>query len=129
MYFKRFICIQSTVYTVLNVWIKWLNGPMLLPSPPTAFLNGSALPIADLPRPLVNLGEAVRRARSRKGLTQEELAEAAGVHRNYIGDVERGETNVGFLNLLKLAEGLGMSLEELISRYEAERRFSDEFEE
>ena len=129
MYFKRFICIQSTVYTVLNVWIKWLNGPMLLPSPPTALLNGSALPIADLPRPLVNLGEAVRRARSRKGLTQEELAEAAGVHRNYIGDVERGETNVGFLNLLKLAEGLGMSLEELISRYEAERRFSDEFEE
>ena len=92
-------------------------------------LKFRALPIADPPRPLVDLGEAIRRARSRKGLTQEELAEAAGVHRNYIGDVERGETNVGFLNLLKLAEGLGISLEELIGRYEAERRLSDEFEE
>jgi len=78
---------------------------------------------------LVDLGEAVRRARSRKDLTQEELAEAAGVHRNYIGDVERGETNVGFLNLLKLSEGLGISLEELMSRYEAERQLSNKFEE
>lgn len=95
--------------------------------PPLVFLNGGTLPIADSPRPLVDLGEAVRRARSRKGLTQEELAEAAGVHRNYIGDVERGETNVGFLNLLNLAEGLGISLEELIRRYEAECQFSDEF--
>lgn len=93
------------------------------------FLNGDALPIADSPRPLVDFGAAVRRARSRKGLTQEELAEAAGVHRNYIGDVERGETNVGFLNLLKLSEGLGISLEELMSRYKAERQLSSEFDE
>ena len=102
---------------------------MLLSRPSAFLLPIRSRPISDPPRPLVDLGEAVRRARSRKGLTQEELAEAAGVHRNYIGDVERGETNVGFLNLLKLAEGLGISLEELIGRYEAERRLSDELQE
>lgn len=92
---------------------------LLRQSPPVHTISGP-------PRPLVDLGEAVRRARSRNELTQEELAEAAGVHRNYIGDVERGETNVGFLNLLKLADGLGLSPAELLKRYEAERRLSDE---
>ena len=79
------------------------------------------------PSPLAHLGTAVRRERERKGLTQEELAEEAGLHRNYIGFIERGEVNLGFRNLLKIADGLGVSFSDLAQRYEAELRLSDEF--
>ena len=63
---------------------------------------------------LTTLGLAVREHRRARGLSQEDLAEKCGLHRNYIGGVERGERNVSYLNLLKIAAGLELRLSELI---------------
>jgi transcriptional regulator with XRE-family HTH domain len=51
-------------------------------------------------------GRAVRRRREGLGISQEELADRAGLHRTYIGDVERGEGNISFVNIVKLARAL-----------------------
>jgi transcriptional regulator with XRE-family HTH domain len=52
-------------------------------------------------------GKKVRELRLAKGWTQEELAERTGLHSTYIGGVERGERNLGFDNLVKIARALG----------------------
>jgi transcriptional regulator with XRE-family HTH domain len=54
----------------------------------------------------VRLGKTIRALRVAKKLTQEGLADRAGLHPTYIGGVERGERNVGFDNLLKIARAL-----------------------
>jgi len=60
-------------------------------------------------------GQAVRARRRGLGWSQEELAEHAGVHRNYVGGVERGERNLGLLNAFALAQALGVELSALIA--------------
>jgi transcriptional regulator with XRE-family HTH domain len=67
---------------------------------------------------LKKLGVKVRSLRMAKGLSQEEFAELCGLHRNYIGGIERGERNVAFLNLLKIATALKISLSELFKGIE-----------
>lgn len=52
------------------------------------------------------IAENVRMERRRRGWSQEELAEKAGLHRNYIGAIERGEVNFGIENVAKLAVAL-----------------------
>jgi len=51
-------------------------------------------------------GKTIRKLRLAKGWTQEQLADAAKLHSTYIGGIERGERNVGFDNLLKIARAL-----------------------
>ena len=51
-------------------------------------------------------------------ITQEELAERAGVHRTYVSMIERGEKNVTVLSAQKVATALGVSLSELFESYE-----------
>ncbi|NQE38088.1 helix-turn-helix domain-containing protein [Microcoleus asticus] len=63
-------------------------------------------------------GEQVRKLRKARGLSQEELAELAELHRNYIGGIERGERNVALLNIVRLAKALGVSLSELLEGIE-----------
>jgi transcriptional regulator with XRE-family HTH domain len=57
---------------------------------------------------LKTLGNRIRAERERKGISQERLAELATVHRTYIGGIERGERNVAFLNILKIARALSV---------------------
>ncbi len=52
--------------------------------------------------------------REKQGLTQEGLAELAGLHRAYIGQIERGEKNIGLKNLEKIAKGLNVDIRDLL---------------
>ncbi len=61
------------------------------------------------------LGEVIREQRSALGYSQESYADAIGLHRNYVGGIERGERNVSLQNLEKLAKGLGLNLSELVA--------------
>lgn len=54
----------------------------------------------------LRFGKRLRQLRLAKNLTQEELAHRAGLHPTYVGGVERGERNIGFDNILKLAQAL-----------------------
>lgn len=65
-------------------------------------------------RLLLKFGQRVREERIKKGLSQEELAELASVHRTYIGMIERAEKNITLLNIEKIANALSLDLHELM---------------
>ena len=60
------------------------------------------------------LGKAIRRAREAKKMSQEALADGAGVDRSYVGRVERGDNNAAILTIQKLARALGISVAKLM---------------
>lgn len=64
---------------------------------------------------LVNFGQRIRTLRKERGLSQEQLAELTGFHRNYIGMIERGERNPSLTNIEVFAKTFGMSLSELLN--------------
>ena len=61
----------------------------------------------------VSFGDALRRVRANAGLTQEKLAEMAGIHRNHVGDIERGDKEVCLLTMLRLCRALHIPLSKL----------------
>jgi transcriptional regulator with XRE-family HTH domain len=63
---------------------------------------------------LVRFGDAVREARKESGLSQEELADKAGLHRTYIGMIERAEKNITLTNVEKIATALNRKVSQLI---------------
>lgn len=65
---------------------------------------------------LVGLGVAIRAARQAQGMSQESLADKAGIDRSYIGGIERGEHNIAIMNLLKIADALGMKVSSLLDK-------------
>ncbi len=65
-----------------------------------------------------SFGLAVRGARQDQGLSQEGLAELAGLHRTYVGDVERGERNVSLVNIERLSAALGLLPSDLLRHAE-----------
>jgi transcriptional regulator with XRE-family HTH domain len=65
---------------------------------------------------LAAIGGAIRDLRLKKGLSQEALADAAGIDRSYLGGVERGEHNLAVINLSKIAEALGVKPSDLIKK-------------
>ena len=60
-------------------------------------------------------GVRIRKLRTAKGWSQEKLALEAGLHRAYIGQIERGEKNIGLKNLEKIAKTLDLKLKDIIS--------------
>ncbi|QFR32242.1 helix-turn-helix domain-containing protein [Ancylobacter sp. TS-1] len=64
---------------------------------------------------LLEAGQAIRRRRMVLGLSQEQLAERAGLHRNYVGFLERGERNASLTTLFSLARALELTIGELFA--------------
>ncbi len=64
--------------------------------------------------PLLQFGERVKKVRLEQGLSQEDLAEQAELHRNYVSQIECGRRNLSLLNILKLARALKVPASKLI---------------
>ena len=64
------------------------------------------------------LGQRIRELRSAQGYSQEGFADKCGVHRTFMGTIERGESNLSFQNILKVATTLGISLSTLFLNLE-----------
>jgi transcriptional regulator with XRE-family HTH domain len=63
---------------------------------------------------LAAVGKIIAERRRGLGFSQEDLAEEAGLHRTYVGSVERGERNVSLINLAKIAGALRIPLSRLL---------------
>jgi transcriptional regulator with XRE-family HTH domain len=63
-------------------------------------------------------GFAVKARREELGLTQEDLADRAGIRRTYFSEIERGSRNVALVNIESLAAGLSLAMSELFQRVE-----------
>lgn len=72
-----------------------------------------------LQKDLQRFGARVRAERERLGLSQEDLAGRAGLHRTYLGGIERGERNIGLLNVLRLARALRIPAAALLKGIES----------
>jgi transcriptional regulator with XRE-family HTH domain len=65
-----------------------------------------------------DFGRLVRRLRSERGFSQEGFAFRVGIHRTYMGDIERGEKNVTIKTADKIAKALGLTLSSLFAELE-----------
>ena len=68
------------------------------------------------------LGQAIRRLRSEASYSQESFADACGLHRTYMGSVERGERNISLDNIERIARTLGLTAGELLVEAEKASR-------
>ena len=64
------------------------------------------------------LGERIRELRKKAGYSQEGFADAAGMHRTYMGTLERGEANVSLANLHKISKALRITISEMMKGVE-----------
>jgi transcriptional regulator with XRE-family HTH domain len=65
---------------------------------------------------LIAFGSAVRSIRLDKGISQEALADLAGIDRSYMGGVERGEHNLALINIKRIVDALGMSISTVLEK-------------
>lgn len=65
---------------------------------------------------LASFGQAVRALRLEIGLSQEALADEAGIDRSYMGGIERGEHNLALINIKKIASALNQTVSELMKQ-------------
>ncbi len=63
---------------------------------------------------LIKFGRRVKQLRKEKKWTQQDLADKSGLHKNYIGMVERGERNPSLINISKISEALLVRISELL---------------
>lgn len=64
---------------------------------------------------LIQFGSSVQQRRKQMNISQEKLAELAGLHRTYIGMIERAEKNITLININKIAKALNTTISELFS--------------
>ena len=64
------------------------------------------------------LGLRIRELRSKRGFSQEGFADVCGVHRTFMGTIERGESNLSLQNLVKVSNALGITLSQMLSGVE-----------
>jgi transcriptional regulator with XRE-family HTH domain len=64
----------------------------------------------------IALGATIRSVRVRRGYSQESFATHAGLDRSYYGAIERGEFNISFSTLVRIADGLDVPIHELVPR-------------
>jgi DNA-binding XRE family transcriptional regulator len=75
---------------------------------PGTYVVGPVMPTPPVSKAAAQFGARVRTRRNALGLSQEALADKAGVHWTFLGQVERGRRNLTLHNILKLAAGLGV---------------------
>ncbi|HXG92394.1 MAG TPA: helix-turn-helix transcriptional regulator [Blastocatellia bacterium] len=63
----------------------------------------------------LKFGRRIRTLREQRGWSQEKLAEMAGLHRTYVGAIERGERNVALLNIERIAQAFDMTISDLFN--------------
>ncbi len=63
----------------------------------------------------VKLGNKIKELRTYKKYSQESFADKIGIHRTYMGAIERGEKNITIVTAKRISEGLDMSLSELLN--------------
>ncbi|MBU0721856.1 helix-turn-helix domain-containing protein [Patescibacteria group bacterium] len=66
---------------------------------------------------LLKFGEKIREERLKQNLSQEKLATKAGVHRTYIGMIERAEKNITLENIERIAKALGLNLNDVFKNF------------
>jgi transcriptional regulator with XRE-family HTH domain len=66
------------------------------------------------------LGRRIRQLRLEKGFSQESFADQCGLHRTYMGGIERGEHNLTIGTVLTVSQGLGITMSELLTGIESE---------
>lgn len=69
----------------------------------------------------LSLGRALRRIRRERELSQEALADRAGLSTNYVSEIERAMKDASFMTVVHLADALGMTLPELMRAFDQER--------
>ncbi|HYV38095.1 MAG TPA: helix-turn-helix transcriptional regulator [Gemmataceae bacterium] len=67
-----------------------------------------------MPSVFARFGKKLRAVRESAGISQEKLADLAGLHRTYVSSVERGNRNISILNIEKLAKALHVAMKELM---------------
>lgn len=71
---------------------------------------------------MARFGKCLREVREEAGISQEKLAELAGLHRTYVSSVERGKNNISLVNIEKLALALGVSMRDLMPEAEPRKQ-------
>lgn len=70
---------------------------------------------SDHERALGKLGDAIRTRRQSIGMSQEALADAAGINRTHMGEVERGKRNISFMGVVKIAKAMEAQASDIIA--------------
>lgn len=70
---------------------------------------------SDHERALGRLGDAIRTRRQSLGMSQETLADAAGINRTHMGEVERGKRNISFMGVVKIAKAMDTKASDIIA--------------
>lgn len=63
---------------------------------------------------LITIGSNLKKERLKRKISQEKLAEIIGLHRTYIGMIERGERNISIINIIKITKTLNIEIELLL---------------